>query len=103
MSEASIYHQALRGHLSTLGRAAAAEALPAELDAARAKDLPCARSRRQDSRSAFDASLCMSPGSGGIPRSALSDCRVEELPGRQHTAHLVAPEPLADKILAFLS
>jgi DNA replication protein DnaC len=38
MSEASVY-QALRGHLSTLRLAAAAEALPAELEAARSKDL----------------------------------------------------------------
>jgi DNA replication protein DnaC len=37
MSEASIY-QTLRGHLATLRLAAAAEALPAELEAARAKD-----------------------------------------------------------------
>jgi DNA replication protein DnaC len=38
MSEASTY-QSLRGHLATLRLAAAAEALPAELDAARAKSL----------------------------------------------------------------
>jgi DNA replication protein DnaC len=38
MSEASTY-QELRSHLATLRLAAAAEALPAELDAARAKDL----------------------------------------------------------------
>lgn len=38
MSEASTY-QALRGHLATLRLAAAAEALPAELDAARGKDV----------------------------------------------------------------
>ncbi|MBA2436767.1 MAG: hypothetical protein H0V52_00215 [Acidimicrobiia bacterium] len=36
MSEASVY-QDLRGHLATLRLAAAAEALPAELDKARAQ------------------------------------------------------------------
>lgn len=34
---------------------------------------------------------------------ALTDCRIEELPGQQHTAHLVAPQLLASRILAFLN
>lgn len=34
---------------------------------------------------------------------ALPDCRIEELPGQEHIAHLVAPELLAHKVLDFLS
>jgi hypothetical protein len=38
-----------------------------------------------------------------IINAALSDCRIEALPGQQHVAHLVAPELPADRIVSFLS